>query len=106
LASPWPDTQPTAAHRAAYADATPRSFWLDTLPERVLHPPLEEAIDADLCIVGGGYTGLWAALYAKELDPGRVTSRSWESTPSSSGPATWWWRSSHARSTTLSRRRS
>jgi glycine/D-amino acid oxidase-like deaminating enzyme len=71
LASPWPDTQPTAAHRAAYADATPRSFWLDTLPERVLHPPLEEAIDADLCIVGGGYTGLWAALYAKELDPGR-----------------------------------
>ncbi len=28
-------------------------------------------LDADLCIVGGGYTGLWAALYAKELDPSR-----------------------------------
>jgi glycine/D-amino acid oxidase-like deaminating enzyme len=28
-------------------------------------------IDADVCIVGGGYTGLWAALYAKELDPKR-----------------------------------
>jgi glycine/D-amino acid oxidase-like deaminating enzyme len=69
--SPWPATAPTAAHRAAYADAVPRSFWLDTLPERELHPPLEEALDADLCIVGGGYTGLWAALYAKALDPDR-----------------------------------
>jgi glycine/D-amino acid oxidase-like deaminating enzyme len=28
-------------------------------------------IDADLCIVGGGYTGLWAALYAKQLDSSR-----------------------------------
>jgi glycine/D-amino acid oxidase-like deaminating enzyme len=69
--SPWPATSPTAAHRAAYADAVPRSFWLDTLPEREPHPPLEEALDADLCIVGGGYTGLWAALYAKALDPKR-----------------------------------
>jgi glycine/D-amino acid oxidase-like deaminating enzyme len=28
-------------------------------------------IECDLCIVGGGYTGLWAALYAKELAPWR-----------------------------------
>src|SRR5204863_4866930 len=28
-------------------------------------------IDADLCIVGGGFTGLWAALYAKEHAPER-----------------------------------
>jgi glycine/D-amino acid oxidase-like deaminating enzyme len=69
--SPWPATPPTKAHRAAYADAVPRSFWLDSLPERAPHPPLEETIDADLCIVGGGYTGLWAALYAKSIDPGR-----------------------------------
>jgi glycine/D-amino acid oxidase-like deaminating enzyme len=69
--SPWPRTPPTKTHRAAYADAEPRSFWLDTLPEREPHPPLEHATDADLCIVGGGYTGLWAALYAKSLDPDR-----------------------------------
>jgi glycine/D-amino acid oxidase-like deaminating enzyme len=69
--SPWPAAPPTEAHRAAYADAVPRSFWLDTLPERPSHPPLEETRDADLCIVGGGYTGLWAALYAKALDPAR-----------------------------------
>ncbi len=49
----------------------PRSFWLDTLPERPPHPPLEETLETDLCIVGGGYTGLWAALYAKALDPRR-----------------------------------
>ena len=28
-------------------------------------------IDADLCIVGGGFTGLWAALHAKADDPAR-----------------------------------
>ena len=71
MPSPWPQTPPTAAHRAAYADAVRRSYWLDSLPERTPHPPLETVIDADLCIVGGGYTGLWAALYAKQLDPGR-----------------------------------
>jgi glycine/D-amino acid oxidase-like deaminating enzyme len=71
LPSPWPQTPPTTAHRAAYASAVRRPFWLDTLPERPPHPPLEETLDADLCIVGGGYTGLWAALYAKELDPAR-----------------------------------
>ena len=47
------------------------SFWLDTLPGREPHAPLDEVLDADLCIVGGGYTGLWAALYAKQLDPAR-----------------------------------
>jgi glycine/D-amino acid oxidase-like deaminating enzyme len=71
LPSPWPATPPTPAHRAAFAEAVPRSFWLDTLPDRAAHPPLEEVIDADLCVVGGGYTGLWAALYAKELEPER-----------------------------------
>jgi len=69
--SPWPAATPTAAHRSAFADAVPRSFWLDTLPDRAPHPPLEETVDADLCIVGGGYTGLWAALYAKSLAPAR-----------------------------------
>jgi glycine/D-amino acid oxidase-like deaminating enzyme len=66
---PWPATPPTAAHRAAYADAEPRPFWLTT--PREASPALTGVTDADLCIVGGGFTGLWAALYAKELDPGR-----------------------------------
>ena len=71
MPSPWPQTPPTPAQRSAYADAVPKPFWLDTLPERELHAPLDGRVDADLCIVGGGYTGLWAALYAKELDPAR-----------------------------------
>src|SRR5690349_3284812 len=69
---PWPSTPPTDAHRAAYADAEPRSFWLDG--ERAIAPPrpaLEQNTDADLCIVGGGFTGLWAALHAKADDPSR-----------------------------------
>jgi glycine/D-amino acid oxidase-like deaminating enzyme len=58
-------------HRAAYADAVPRSFWIDALEPRADHAPLDRLLEADLCIVGGGYTGLWAALHSKSLDPGR-----------------------------------
>lgn len=55
--------------RAALADARPECFWLDQ-PER----PAERArvsatTRADLAIVGGGYSGLWAALLAKQRDP-------------------------------------
>jgi glycine/D-amino acid oxidase-like deaminating enzyme len=71
MARPWPDRHPTAEERAAYADAAPRSFWLDGLPARALDPPVEGVAQTDLCIVGGGFTGLWAALLAKADDPGR-----------------------------------
>ena len=71
MPSPWPDTPPTSAQTSAYAHAERRSFWLDTLPARDPHAPLDGPAEADLCIVGGGYTGLWAALYAKALDPSR-----------------------------------
>jgi glycine/D-amino acid oxidase-like deaminating enzyme len=66
---PWPTTPPTAAHRAAFADAEPQPYWLTT--PREASPALTGVTDADLCIVGGGFTGLWAALHAKELDPDR-----------------------------------
>ena len=69
--SPWPLTAPTAADRAAYADAQPVSYWLDSLPGRPVHDPLTGPTEADLCVIGGGYTGLWAALAAKAADPGR-----------------------------------
>jgi glycine/D-amino acid oxidase-like deaminating enzyme len=69
--APWPTSPPTAAHRAAYAAAEPRPFWLAELAAPDPAPALVGGIEADLCIVGGGFTGLWAALHAKADDPGR-----------------------------------
>jgi len=71
MPSPWPQSEPTPQHRAAYADAEPRPFWLEAVEDRAAHEPLISATEADLCIIGGGYTGLWAALAAKERDPAR-----------------------------------
>jgi glycine/D-amino acid oxidase-like deaminating enzyme len=50
----------------------PRSLWLQEalrLEEEDGAPELVDSIEADVCIVGGGYTGLWAALRVKELEP-------------------------------------
>ncbi len=68
---PWPTAPPTAAERASYADALPQPFWLERLPAREPEPVLTGTIDADLCIVGGGFTGLWAALHALADQPDR-----------------------------------
>jgi putative aminophosphonate oxidoreductase len=47
-----------------------RSLWLEeALPGEEDAPRLEGDERADVCIVGGGYTGLWTALRLKELDP-------------------------------------
>jgi glycine/D-amino acid oxidase-like deaminating enzyme len=67
----WPATPPTAAERAAHADAEPRPFWMDAARPQDAQPALTGSTDADLCIVGGGFTGLWAALHAKADDPDR-----------------------------------
>jgi glycine/D-amino acid oxidase-like deaminating enzyme len=68
---PWPATAPTKQELAAYAGAKVKSFWVDDLPERPAEPPLTGTVDTSLCIVGGGFTGLWAALHAKADDPRR-----------------------------------
>ena len=48
------------------------SHWFDRLPEP--RSPLPGDRDADVCIVGAGYTGLWTAYYLAQLDPGlRIT---------------------------------
>ena len=33
-------------------------------------PPLMGRVQADVAIVGGGYTGLWTAFHLKQADPG------------------------------------
>ena len=69
--SPWPTAPPSPAERAAYSEARVAPLWMDQLPPREARPPLEGRVEADLCIVGGGFTGLWAAIHAKTDDPGR-----------------------------------
>lgn len=61
-------TTPTSV-RASLVDASPTPFWLDTAERPAPSPPLEGAATADLVVVGGGFTGLWTALRAKERDP-------------------------------------
>lgn len=55
---------------AALRSADPAVLWLDS----VLRPeptPAALSARADLVVVGGGFTGLWAAVQAKEDDPSR-----------------------------------
>ncbi|WP_109510486.1 NAD(P)/FAD-dependent oxidoreductase [Nocardioides speluncae] len=55
----------------ALAHAEPAVFWLDDAAAPEPQPALVGDLTADLVVVGGGYTGLWAALQAKEDDPSR-----------------------------------
>ncbi len=52
-------------------DARLRPFWLDSDAAPAARPPLAGEERCDLAVVGGGFTGLWAALLAKERDPAR-----------------------------------
>ncbi len=48
------------------------SLWHDTLPDGdldTLRPALPGDRDADVAIVGGGFTGLWTAYYLAKRDP-------------------------------------
>lgn len=46
-------------------------YWLDDPDRPAARAPLTRDITADLLVVGGGYTGLWTALLAKEAEPDR-----------------------------------
>jgi len=51
------------------ADAAPRVFWTDRPGAPGPWEPLHGRAAADLLIVGGGLTGLWAAVLAKQENP-------------------------------------
>ncbi|WP_421863759.1 NAD(P)/FAD-dependent oxidoreductase [Motiliproteus sp.] len=46
-------------------------YWLDNAQAPDPEPALKDSISCDLLIVGAGFTGLWAAIHAKEQNPDR-----------------------------------
>ena len=48
---------------------TPHGYWLQEAGAAEPAAPLAGEHDADVVVVGGGYTGMWAAWHAKALEP-------------------------------------
>ncbi|MFJ9889187.1 NAD(P)/FAD-dependent oxidoreductase [Streptomyces sp. NPDC091287] len=65
-----PAAMRTAAAQSI-AGAKPVSYWLDDPAKPDALPALTGDEHTDLLVVGGGYSGLWTALIAKERDPDR-----------------------------------
>jgi glycine/D-amino acid oxidase-like deaminating enzyme len=59
----------TGARTLGEASAVP--FWLDDPARPAARASVIEDTDCDLAVVGGGFSGIWTALLAKERDPGR-----------------------------------
>jgi glycine/D-amino acid oxidase-like deaminating enzyme len=50
-------------------DAMPRPFWTDRPDRPTPCAPLTAPASCDLLVIGGGLTGLWAAIEARRADP-------------------------------------
>ena len=48
---------------------TPHGYWLEEAGATAPAPSLEGDREADVVVIGGGYTGLWAAWHLKRLEP-------------------------------------
>ena len=51
------------------ADATPRVLWHDSVNWSAYERDLPVPTEVDVAIIGGGFTGLWTALWLKEFQP-------------------------------------
>ncbi|MYS87212.1 NAD(P)/FAD-dependent oxidoreductase [Embleya scabrispora] len=65
------DPAPSVEAIRSLADAAPTPFWLDQSDRPEPCAALVGDDHCDLAIVGGGYSGLWTALIAKERNPSR-----------------------------------
>ena len=54
---------------AKLAEAKPNPYWFSTVPMAAPCAPAIHDTTCDLVIVGGGFTGLWSALKAREQKP-------------------------------------
>ncbi|WP_353808537.1 NAD(P)/FAD-dependent oxidoreductase [Agromyces sp. SYSU T00194] len=59
----------TDAAADALRDAAPRPYWLDRDDAPAARAPLAGGAEADLVVIGAGFTGLWTAWRALERDP-------------------------------------
>ena len=64
-------TTPRPESLRAISDVKLKPFWLDDSSKPEQAPSLTTDIQTDLAIIGGGFTGLWTALQAKQADPNR-----------------------------------
>jgi glycine/D-amino acid oxidase-like deaminating enzyme len=55
---------------AALAPVRDACFWLEDVAGAASYPALTGTVDADLAVVGAGYSGLWTAVLAKQRNPG------------------------------------
>ena len=53
------------------ATPRPRPYWIDRADAPAPRPRVEGRVEADLVVIGAGFTGLWTAWRAVERDPGR-----------------------------------
>ena len=63
--------QPFLAQGKSMVQASNISLWMEQLPAESLQPrePLRGRLQADVVIIGAGYTGLWTAYYLKRSQP-------------------------------------
>ena len=69
--NPMANPPVTPAVLASLKDVQHGVSWLDQPGAPEAEAPLIANTDADLLIIGGGFTGLWTAIHAKEQDPSR-----------------------------------
>ena len=48
---------------------TAHGYWLEEAGERPALPPAEGELSCDVLVIGGGYTGMWAAWQISQLEP-------------------------------------
>src|SRR5205814_6356626 len=48
---------------------TAHGWWLQEAGHAESSPPVADDVEADVAIVGGGYTGMWTAWFVKQLEP-------------------------------------
>ena len=63
------DETQTEASTKSLVNVRHNIFWLDDPSRPAARPQLQAHINADFCVVGGGFSGLWTAVLAKQQHP-------------------------------------